>query len=107
MNILILNPSANYPRLRAGNGVFQAKKGMLHFGLERANEWYIRFVNTKMTKKLLNMAFAVVEKEVNRVRENERGWDALNENFNSPVHETVVETSLYAFLRGKTPFTPR
>jgi len=23
--------------------------------------------------------------EVNRVRENERGWDALNENFNSPV----------------------
>tara|TARA_B100001559_G_scaffold227908_1_gene191687 strand:- start:247 stop:357 length:111 start_codon:yes stop_codon:yes gene_type:complete len=26
-----------------------------------------------------------VNQEVNRVRENERGWDALNENFNSPV----------------------
>jgi len=35
-----------------------------------------------------------VNEEVNRVRENERGWDALNENFNSPVHETVVESSL-------------
>ena len=40
---------------------------------------------------------------MNRVRENERGWDALNENFNSPVHETVVERGLYAFLMKKTP----
>ena len=39
---------------------------------------------------------------MNRVRENERGWDALNENFNSPVHETVVERGLYAFLMRKT-----
>ena len=40
---------------------------------------------------------------MNRVRENERGWDALNENFNSPVQETVVERGLYAFLMKKTP----
>ena len=32
------------------------------------------------------------------MRETERGWDALNENYNSPVHETVGEHSLYAFL---------
>jgi len=49
------------------------------------------------------VAFADGEVEVNRVRENERGWDALNENFNSPVHESVVERSLYAFLMRKTP----
>ena len=38
---------------------------------------------------------------MNRVRENERGWDALNENHYSPVHETVGEPGLYAFLRQK------
>jgi len=40
------------------------------------------------------MADAGGEVEVNRVRENERGWDALNENFNSPVHETGGVDSL-------------
>ena len=39
---------------------------------------------------------------MNRVRETERGWDALNENCNSPVHETVASTGLYAFLSQKT-----
>jgi hypothetical protein len=39
---------------------------------------------------------------VNRVRETERGWDALNENFNSPVHGFVAGPSLYAFLSEKT-----
>ena len=35
------------------------------------------------------------------------GWDALNENFNSPVHEIVGERGLYAFLTRKTRFTQR
>ena len=38
---------------------------------------------------------------MNRVRENERGWDALNENYYSPVHETVGEPGLYTFFRQK------
>ena len=42
--------------------------------------------------------------EVNRVRENERGWDALNENFNSPVRYFVDIASLYAFLSAKNGF---
>ena len=75
---------------------------MLHFAPERAGEWYIPFVNTKMNTKIIRMAYADGGVEVNRVRENERGWDALNENFNSPVHETVVERGLYAFLMRKT-----
>ena len=45
--------------------------------------------------------------EVNRVRENERGWDALNENFNSPVRYLVGQASLYAFLSTKTGITQR
>ena len=76
---------------------------MLHFAPERAGEWYIPFVNTRMNTKISGVAFADGGVEVNRVRENERGWDALNENFNSPVHETVVERGLYAFLMRKTP----
>ena len=75
---------------------------MLHFAPERAGDWYILFVNTKMNTKISNVAYAGGGVEVNRVRENERGWDALNENFNSPVHETVVERGLYAFLMRKT-----
>ena len=76
---------------------------MLHFASERAGEWYIPFVNTKIRTKITCVAYAGVEEEVNRVRENERGWDALNENFNSPVHEIVGERGLYAFLTRKTP----
>ena len=76
---------------------------MLHFASERAGEWYIPFVNTKIRTKITCVAYAGVEEEVNRVRENERGWDALNENFNSPVHEIAGERGLYAFLTRKTP----
>ena len=76
---------------------------MLHFASERAGEWYIPFVNTKTRAKIPCVAYAGVGEEVNRVRENERGWDALNENFNSPVHEIVGERGLYAFLTRKTP----
>ena len=50
----------------------------------------------------MRKAFAQGGVEVNRVRETERGWDALNENCNSPVHETVASTGLYAFLSQKT-----
>ncbi|MEC8681042.1 MAG: hypothetical protein VXY14_03145, partial [Candidatus Thermoplasmatota archaeon] len=89
MSILILNPSAFFLRLRARNGRFSEKMPMLHFAPERAGEWYIRFVNTRMNTKISGVAFADGGIEVNRVRENERGWDALNENFNSPVQETV------------------
>ena len=76
---------------------------MLHFASERADEWYIPFVNTKIRAKISCVAYAGVGEEVNRVRENERGWDALNENFNSPVREIVGERGLYAFLMRKTP----
>ena len=75
---------------------------MLHFASERAGEWYIPFVNTKIRAKVTAWLSLMLGKEVNRVRENERGWDALNENFNSPVHETVVERGLYEFLKRKT-----
>ena len=103
MSILILNPSAFFLRLRARNGRFSEKMPMLHFAPERAGEWYIPFVNTKMRVNISCVAYAGVGEEVNRVRENERGWDALNENFNSPVHEIVGERGLYAFLTRKTP----
>ena len=76
---------------------------MLELAPERAGEWYIPFVNTRMNTKISGVAFADGGVEVNRVRENERGWDALNENFNSPVQESVVERGLYAFLMRKTP----
>lgn len=54
---------------------------MLHFASERAGEWYIPFVNTKIRAKVTAWLSLMLGKEVNRVRENERGWDALNENF--------------------------
>ena len=62
MSILILNPSAFFLRLRARNGRFSEKMPMLHFALERAGEWYIPFVNTKMNTKLSGVAYAGVEK---------------------------------------------
>ena len=102
MSVLILNPSAFFLRPRARKGCFSVKMHMLHFTIERASEWYIWFVNTKIDQKISGVAHADGRIEVNRVRENERGWDALNENFNSPVHETVVERGLYAFLMRKT-----
>ena len=75
---------------------------MLLFHKYRAEQWYILFVNIK---NRLSSAYAGGESEVNRVRENERGWDALNENHYSPVHETVVRAGLYAFLSRKREFT--
>ena len=74
----------------------------------QAGEWYIPFVNTKIQAKISCVAYAGVEEEVNRVRENERGWDALNENFNSPVHRIVGEAQFICVFDGEKPrFTQR
>jgi len=57
MNILILNPSAFFLRLRARNRRFSEKMRVLHFAVERAGEWYILFVNTKMNMQNIRRGF--------------------------------------------------
>jgi AAA15 family ATPase/GTPase len=94
MTVLILNHTAYLNRAKANF----ARKGVSALNVtfaERANEWCIRFVNI-ISARFLSFATLTlkVKKKVNRVRETERGWDALNENYNSPVHEPVDQSSL-------------
>jgi len=86
MNILILNPSANYPRLRAGNGVFWPENPLLHFVRERAGEWYIPFVNTKITWNVTVPRFR---------SEWMKRWTGWEKTRGDGMHSTRTSTALF------------